>query len=149
MWCFCKNTLSRTTNGRRFTDDIFNIIFLNETSLKLVSKGSIVNKAHLVHVMAWRRPGDKPLLEPMICAHRPQYVYLLNINLIPTIQLRQHRVSWMSKNIKCNTFTSAFNQYSLINNIRSVTTSHLSSDWNLWRGSSQKIYTIWWGEPQV
>ena len=37
-------------------------------SLKFVSKGPINNIAALVQMqgMAWRRPGDKPLSEPML-----------------------------------------------------------------------------------
>ena len=50
-------------------------------SLKFVLKGPISNIAALVQIMAWRRPGDKPLSEPMmvslpthICVTRPQWV---------------------------------------------------------------------------
>ena len=77
------------TNGRHFADDIFKCIFLNENvwipikiSLKFVPKGPINNIPALVQIMAWRRPGDKPLSEPMvvslpthICVARPQWVY--------------------------------------------------------------------------
>ena len=73
-------------NGRRFADDIFKRIFLNENirisikiSLKFVPKGSINNNTALVQIMAWRRSGDKPLSEPMmvsllthICVTRSQ-----------------------------------------------------------------------------
>ena len=54
-------------------DDIFKCIFFNENvkipiqiSLKLVRRSPIDNKPALVQVMAWRRPGDKPLSEPML-----------------------------------------------------------------------------------
>ena len=74
-----------------FTDDIFKCIFLNEKvwipikiSLKFVPEGSINNIPALVQIMAWRRPGDKPLSEPMmfslpthICVTRPQWVNTL------------------------------------------------------------------------
>ena len=84
LWCF--NTLRPRQNGRHFADNIFKRIFLNENilisikiSLKLVPKGSIYNIPALVQIMAWRRPGDKPLSEPMmvnlpthICVTRPQ-----------------------------------------------------------------------------
>ena len=60
-------------NGRHFTDDIFKCIFLNENvsiaikiSLKFVPKGPINNIPALVQIMAWRRPGDEPLSEPMM-----------------------------------------------------------------------------------
>ena len=50
-------------------------------SLKFVPKGQINNIPALVQIMAWRRPGDKPLSEPMmvsltthICVTRPQWV---------------------------------------------------------------------------
>ena len=75
-------------NGCHFADDIFKCIFLNENvrisikiSLNFVPKGSINNIPSLVQIMAWGRPGDKPLSEPMmvsllthICVNRPQWV---------------------------------------------------------------------------
>ena len=82
------NTLRPRQNGRLFADDTFKRIFLNENvgisikiSLKFVHKGPINNIPALVQIMAWRRPGDKPLSEPMvvrlpthICITRPQWV---------------------------------------------------------------------------
>ena len=82
------NTLRLRQNGRHFTDDIFKCIFLNKSvwilikiSLKFVPKGPINNIPALVQIMACRRPGDKPLSEPMIvrvsthiCVTRPQWV---------------------------------------------------------------------------
>ena len=82
------NTLRPRQNGRHFPDDIFKCIFLNENvlisikiSLKFVPKGQLNNIPALVQTMAWRRPGDKPLSEPMmvillthICVTRPQWV---------------------------------------------------------------------------
>ena len=82
------NTLRPRQNGRHFPDDIFRWIFLNENvwisikiSLKFVPRGPINYISTLVQVMAWRRPGDKPLSEPMmvrlpthICVTRPQWV---------------------------------------------------------------------------
>ena len=54
-------------------DDNFKYNFVNENVLisirvsqNFVPKGSIQNKSPLVHVMAWRRTGAKPLLEQMI-----------------------------------------------------------------------------------
>ena len=81
-------TLRPRENGRHFADDMFKCIFLNENvwipikiSLKFVPKGPINNIPALVQIMAWRRPGEKPLSEPMIvsvpthiCAARPQWV---------------------------------------------------------------------------
>ena len=71
-------------DGCHFPDDIF----LNENewhsikiSLKFVPKVPINNIPALVPIMAWRRPGDKPLSEPMmvsllthICVTWPQWV---------------------------------------------------------------------------
>ena len=82
------NTLRPRQNGRHFADDTFKYIFLNENvrisakiSLKFVPKGPINNIPALVQIMAWRRPGGKPLSEPMMvrlpthtCVTRPQWV---------------------------------------------------------------------------
>ena len=60
-------------NGCHFTDDTFKHIFFNENirilikiSLKFVHKGPVNNIPSLVQIMAWRRPGGKPLSEPMM-----------------------------------------------------------------------------------
>ena len=57
----------------RQMDAIFKCIFLNENiwisikiSLKFVPRGPINKIPALVQIMAWRRPGDKPLSEPMV-----------------------------------------------------------------------------------
>ena len=82
------NTLRPRQNGRRFADDTFKRIFLNENvrisitiSLKFVRRGPINTIPSLVQIMAWRRSGDKPLSEPMmvtlpthICVTRPKGV---------------------------------------------------------------------------
>ena len=82
------NSLKPRQNGRLFADDTFKRIFLNDNisistknSLKFVPEGLINNIPVLVLIMAWRRPGDKPLSEPMmvrslthICVTRPQWV---------------------------------------------------------------------------
>ena len=56
-----------------FADDIFKCIFLNENcytsiqiSLKFIPKAPGENIPALVQIMAWRRPGDKPLSTPMM-----------------------------------------------------------------------------------
>ena len=81
------NTLRPRQNGRRFPDDIFKYIFLNENvwislkiSLKFIPKVRINNIPASVQIMAWRWPGDKPLSETMmgnllthICVTRPQW----------------------------------------------------------------------------
>ena len=60
-------------NGCHFTDDIFKSILWNENvlisikiSLKIIPNGSVSNISALVQIMAWRRPGDKPLSEPVL-----------------------------------------------------------------------------------
>ena len=82
------NTLRPKQNGRQFPDDIFKRIFLNQTvripiniSLEFIHKGPSNNIPALVQIMAWRRPGNKPLSETMlvsllthICVTRPQWV---------------------------------------------------------------------------
>ena len=82
------DTLRPRQVGRHLPDDILKCISLNENawisikiSLKFVRKGSINNIPALVQIMAWCRPGDKPLSEPMmasllthICVTPPQWV---------------------------------------------------------------------------
>ena len=82
------NTLRPRQNGRYFADNMFKCIFSNENvwkpieiSPKFVTKGSMNNDPALFQIMAWRRPGDKPLSETMmfsslthICVIRPQWV---------------------------------------------------------------------------
>ena len=88
----CVNTLRPRQNCRHLPNDIVKCISLNENvwisieiSLKFVRKSSINNIPALVQIMAWRRPGDKPLSEPMmasllthICVTRPQWVKVHN-----------------------------------------------------------------------
>ena len=89
------NTLRPRRKRRHLADAIFKCILLNENvlisikiPLKCIPKGPINNIPALVQIMAWRRPGDKPLSEPMmvrlpthICVTRPQWVnsFLRNI----------------------------------------------------------------------
>ena len=82
------NTSRPRQNGRHFPDDIFKCIFLNENvwiSIRILSKfvpqGPINIIPSLVQIMAWCRPGDKPLSETMmprllthICVSRSQWV---------------------------------------------------------------------------
>ena len=90
-------------NGRHFPDNIFKCIFLHgnewisiKISLKFVPKGPINNIPALVQIMAWRRPGDKPLYEPMmvrlpthICVSRPQWVkQQKNLSIFLTLNVR-------------------------------------------------------------
>ena len=86
--CWWLNTLRLRQHGRHFADDTFKCIFLNgnvrismKLPLKFDPQGPCNNIPALVQIMAWRRPGDKPLSEPLlvsllmhICATRSQWV---------------------------------------------------------------------------
>ena len=88
------NTLRPRQNDRHFPDDIFKWIFVNENvwiliqiSLKFVPICPINNIQALSQIMAWCRPGDKPLSEPTmaslmkhICVTRPQWVHDIEQN---------------------------------------------------------------------
>ena len=108
------NTLRPRQDGCHLPDDIFKCIFLNENvrilikiSLKFAPKGPINNIPALVQIMAWRRPGDKPLSEPMmfnlpthICVTRPQWIkYQGNATSPKDIQsfYNVHDVYWLKQ----------------------------------------------------
>ena len=69
----CLTHWGRDKMSDMFVDDIFKFIFFNEniwislkTSLKFVPKVQNNNIPALVQIMAWCRPGNKPLSEPMM-----------------------------------------------------------------------------------
>ena len=107
------NTLRPREIGRHFADEIFKWIFLNENvwisiniSLKFVSRGSINDIPTLVQEMAWRRPGDKPLSEPMmvrlpthICVTRPQWV---NVDLLGCVSILPFIIWPFNIFVKCS-----------------------------------------------
>ena len=82
------NSLRLSRNRRYLADDIFKCISLTENvlisikiSLKFITKCQINIIPALVQILAWRRPGVKPLYEPMMiiilthmCVTRPQWV---------------------------------------------------------------------------
>ena len=83
------NTLRPGQNGCHFCRRQFQMyFFLNENvwimiqiSRKFVPKGPINNIPALVQIVVWRRPGNKPLFEPVmvsllthICVTQPQWV---------------------------------------------------------------------------
>ena len=86
------NTLGPRQNGRHVVDDIFKCPFYHENfwisikiSMKFVPKGLINNIPALLQILAWRRPGDKPLSEPMMVSS-PTHIYLTRpqwVNNIP------------------------------------------------------------------
>ena len=94
---------------RHFADDILKCIFVNENvwilfriSLKFVPKIRIYNIPALDQIMAWRRPGDKPLSEPRM-VRLPTHIYVTrpqwlgHKNHIRCVQITQ---SSFDKNIK-------------------------------------------------
>ena len=84
------NSLRPRQNRRHFPDDILKCIILKdnvwislEISLKFVAAVRINNIPALVRTVAWCRPGDKPLFEPVmvdllthLCVTRPQWARL-------------------------------------------------------------------------
>ena len=105
---------------KKFSDDIFKSIFLNENvwisiniSLKFVPKGPINNIPALVQIMAWRRAGDKPLSEPMMvrlptdicitlppCGNLPQTMVIYKVFVVSILKTIDHLIakSIFSKN---------------------------------------------------
>ena len=80
MAAFSQTTLSNAFSWMKQLEFI-------KISLKFVPKGLVNNTPALVLIMTWRRPGDKPLSEPMIvslpthiCVTRPQWVNVLDIH---------------------------------------------------------------------
>ena len=113
------NTLRPRQNGCHFADDTFKRIFMNENvrisikiSLKFVPKGLINNISALVQIMAWCRPGDKPLSEPMmvsllthICVTLPQWVkgpVMKGIDLFFLVCLNKYNNSWVASDLRCH-----------------------------------------------
>ena len=98
----------RSRQNRRHFPDIFkcspyeNVWISIKTSLQFVLKGSIHDSAALVQIMDWRRPGDKPLAEPMMFSSlapitRPQWVKPWNrivpVNKNLTFNIGKHILS--------------------------------------------------------
>ena len=108
------NTLRPRQNGRHFAADTFNRVFVKENvrisinlPLKFVPKGPISNIPALVQIMAWRRPGDKPLSEPVMVSllthirvTRPQWV---NIPALVTLKFSKHESKTGKSNTGCST----------------------------------------------
>ena len=60
-------------NSQTIFSNVFLWIKKIKISLKFVPKGPLDNNPALVHVMAWRRIGDKPLSEPMLTSITEAY----------------------------------------------------------------------------
>ena len=101
IYIFRFNSLRPRRYRRHFTDAIFKCIFLNENewislriSLKFVPKVRINNIPSLVQIMAWCRPGDKQLSEPIvvillthICVTRTQWYNTVIITSMAVTEL--------------------------------------------------------------
>ena len=99
---------SRDKIAAIFPDDNFKYIFMNENiqilfkiSLNFASEVRINNIPALARIMAWRRPGDKPLSEPMIvnllthiCITRPQWVMFSYKNTPLMISQHWSKMAW-------------------------------------------------------
>ena len=97
--------------GRHFADGIVIHICLNKNcpfsikiSLNIFPLDPIDNKSALVQIMAWRRPGAKPLSEPMIAYFTDAYMHHTNPNesrhIIPQITERLRNTfleNWTSR----------------------------------------------------
>ena len=65
-------------------------------SLKFVPKGPIRNIPALVQVMAWHRPGDKPLSDPMMIKFTDAYMrHSASMSQIKVNTPRTVRVMWL------------------------------------------------------
>ena len=135
------NTLTPRHNGRHFADDIFKCIFLNENDwipikipLKFVPKGSINCILALVQIMAWRRPGDKPLTETLmvrllthICVTRPQWVKWQSAYgpgdggvLLPSFAINWYKTMWQDSRTSVTRPIRSLEAYAIIQKLRSV-----------------------------
>ena len=81
------NTLRWRQNGCYFQVHFLEWKCMNSinVSLKFISKCPINNIPVLVHIMAWHRPSNKPISEPMMiilmphaCVTQPQWVMIWN-----------------------------------------------------------------------
>ena len=89
------NTFRPRQDGRYFTDDVLKCIFFNENvwislkiPMKFVPKGPINNIPALVLIIAWRRPGDKPLSEPMLVSV-PTHIWVTRPQWVKTCEASQ------------------------------------------------------------
>ena len=111
------DVISQTTLSNAFSWILINIL------LKFVPKGLIYNTLALVQMMAWRRPGDKPLSEPImvnllthICVTRPQWVKCLTFtrfcNLHYTHMSRILRTTYLQSH-PCGCFARRYDAFNV------------------------------------
>ena len=102
-FCVFINTLRLRQNGRRFPDDSFKCIFLNENAqilikkipLKFVPRVWINTIPALVQMMAWCQSGTKPLSAPMmviLLTHIYAWLGLCELNLEISGTLWNHEI---------------------------------------------------------
>ena len=103
------NTLRPRQNDRHFADDIFKRIFFNENvwisiqiSLKFVPKGPINIIPAMFQIMAWRRPGDKPLSEAMLVCLLTHIYASLGLNKLrcknkTNCEVLSHLALWLNR----------------------------------------------------
>ena len=111
-------------NARRFQDAIFKWIFVNENawisnkiSLKFVLNGPINNIPSLVQIMAWWRPGIKPLYKPVMVSFKDAHMrHSVSMSYKIVCSNRQYH-SQISFSLKCpfstanGTFDHKYAQY--------------------------------------
>ena len=97
------NTLRPWQNGRHFADNIIKCIFVNENvwisiriSLEFVPTGPINHIPALVQILAWCRPGNKPLSEPMMIS-LPMHIYA-PLGLNELIKPEEHAFTILKSN---------------------------------------------------
>ena len=71
-----------------------NELILINSSLKFVPRGPINNMPPLVQIMAWRRPGDKLLSEPMMVLVTDIY---MRHSVSETMRLKTHEASFTDR----------------------------------------------------
>ena len=158
------NTLRPRQNGRHFADDTFKPIFVNENiriSIKISLK-FVPNIPALVKIMAWRRPGDKPLSEPLmvcllthICVTRPRWVNgLAPIRSKTCLSYGENMTSqWPRRRLKspaARLFTQSFIRAQIKENIKvprhwpSCEEFTGTGEFPAQRASNAENVSIWW-----
>ena len=101
IWRYQCQHFEAETKWPPFSRQHFKCIFLNENvwisikiSLRFLPKGPINNIPALVQIMAWRRPGDKPLSEPMLV--------ILLTHIYASLCLNELRYYHQTSNISCS-----------------------------------------------
>ena len=87
MW-HCDPHRSTSVTGNEATTMNQWVVSSEMISLQFVRKGPINNNPALVQIMAWRRPGDKPLSAPMLVSLPTHIIYAsLGLNEFKTPKL--------------------------------------------------------------